>query len=275
MQDHFKILFYLGVQHSYFEKQPCTCLQFQPGKDTAAAFKRFDLTLRNRAGSIELYTTTKKNLSDLFDYIHRCTNTSWFEFEIITLNDHFMLFTELPLDWSGHLEYSSRAAANVQHNGSIELAAGFPDGEIKPAIGKLKIYFEDLLAAGDKHPQFCIRFAARATQWNYYIINRSAVLMNSPAITGKAEISFSGPDRVLTEAGQEALLFSSDSLIPLSELPKSRFDLVNYSAGAGSNSKKTTSKILFKALPVPDLRYSKAMVAPAKKQMSSPMYIYI
>ncbi|HWY37682.1 MAG TPA: hypothetical protein VNY73_03925 [Bacteroidia bacterium] len=278
MQDNFKIVFSLAVLHSYYENNTCTCLEFKPDAASDKLLKRFDLSIRKKRSGFELYTNTKASVSSFLNYVQQATFQDFFDFEIKT-NDHaFALFTQLPADWAGQLVYSSASLSNYNEN-MAELEMGLSDAIKTSTIGTLRIYFNDIikLSGPEKNAQFNMRFSARATQWQYYIINKSAVPLNDPFITGKTEIIFDGPKNVTIPTGQEALLFSSGSnLIPLSELPKYKFDLVSNTAAAShSPVKKTASKTIFKGLPNPDPRRIGITAIEGIKQLSSPMYIYI
>jgi hypothetical protein len=144
----------------------------------------------------------------------------------------------------------------------------------------LKISLSDILKYQNKDGalQMQIEYTARATQWQYYIINRSLVKLDNPAVTGKSDIAFEGPANVTIATGQAALLFTSGkNLIPLSECPKYKFDLVNSSGATqdnGSRSKKA-GKIIFKGLPHPQPGRFGSLIVNGKGQVSSPIYLYI
>ncbi len=95
--------------------------------------------------------------------------------------------------------------------------------------------------------------------------------LQSPQITGKPAINFTGPQDVVLDNGQQAMLFSSgDNLIPLSIIGNNKFDLVSKPAANGN--KNAASKIIFKGLPIPDpMRTSSA----EGNKIASKMYVYI
>jgi hypothetical protein len=140
-------------------------------------------------------------------------------------------------------------------------------------IGRVRFYFADLVAS----PAFEIRFSARATQWQYYIINRSAAQLDNPSITGKAGIPFEGPTEVTIASGQQALFFSTgENLLPLSLSPKYRFDLVNTAAtDNGSAARKSNAKVIFKGLPDADPKNIGIVRINGNTQVSTPIYVYV
>ena len=142
------------------------------------------------------------------------------------------------------------------------------------------IYFDDILKC--KNEKYCgnfeIHFNARATQWQYYIVNKNKALLNHPAVVGKMDIKFEGPENMVMETGEQCILFSSGSqLIPLSEKPVYSFDLVNkVKVVADKSGKKIfTPRVVFKGLPIPDPKNMKNIVGVLNNIITSPMYVYI
>jgi hypothetical protein len=178
----------------------------------------------------------------------------------------------------GQLLYNS-SNTSVEDNG-VQLNQELSANAGTPCMGKVTLYFNDILKFSDEtgYAQFNIRYAARATQWQYFVINRSLVPLNDLAISGKTQINFEGPENVFTAAGQAALLFSSGtSLIPMSEQPIYKFDLVNRSAPAGKpvDNKPVISQIIVKGLPTPDPMWIGKVTSDVNGQLSSPMYVYL
>ena len=276
----FQLVFKVEVSHTYFEKSICNCLQFSAGSDTAQLIKRFGFKLKNNTNGFDLYVNSSSALSSLLNYICKATSQTSFDFDITTNNKNFTSFTDLPVNWVGQLIYDSQASSNTNDAGVIQLAETLSKNQSTPLLGNLKLYFNDILKfSSDTGPaHFNISFKARATQWQYFIINKSQVQLTSPAISGKTDISFTGPENIALETGQQALLFSSDStLIPLSERPKHRFDLVNKpaEAGRGAFGKAPAPKIIFKGLPNPDPARFGIVEIDKINQVSSPMYVYV
>lgn len=268
MQSNYQIAFSVEVLHSYFEQQVCRCLRFSPSPATDQLMKKFDCRMRHKVNGFDLYTNSKQSLSNLLNYIKQVQDQTFFEFTITTVDPHFISFTDLPVDWIGTIMYDSGDLHTTQDGGVIGLNAQLTNNERPSPLGNLRIQFDDIVNK-ESYPQFRINFNARSTQWQYFIINKNAVVFDTPAI-GRSEIGFSTPQQVLIDNGEQATLFSSgDNLIPLSEVPKYKFDLVNNS----SNSR--SPKILFKGLPNPDVKRIGIVNVKGQKQFSSPMYIYL
>jgi hypothetical protein len=271
-------LFQLDVFHSYFQKDVCRCLEFNAEAATERLMKRFRFLIRRQINGIGLYSNSGQSIEQLLSYIEQATGQNSFCFEIRTNNPDFNFFTELPPNWVGQLLYDSNNSS-VQDN-SVQLNQQLSGNAGTLCLGKVTLRFEDILKFSEQtgYAPFNIRYAARATQWQYFVINRSLLPLSNPAISGKEPIHFEGPENVLTEAGQVALLFSSGrSLIPLSEAPIYKFDLVNSPASAGeaAESKTVMPQIIVKGLPTPNPQWIGRATGDRNEQLASPMYVYL
>lgn len=269
----------MDVHHSYFERGLCKCVQFNPCASTHRLLKRFGCLLHHNINGFDLYINTESSLEEFLSYITKVTGEIFFDFEISTSNSSFEFFTELPVDRPGRLLYSSQSPSNSYENNVLRLDADFSASEYNKEIGSVRLYFDDIirLSAEKNVARFGIFFNARSTQWQYYVINQSFVKLGNPVIEGKDNIGFEGPEIVITQSGQQALLFTSgDQLIALSDQPKYKFDLINRIITDNENAeKKPASKIIFKGLPTPDPARIGMVKMANGQQVSSPMYVYI
>ena len=276
-QSNFQIAFSVEVFHSYFKENICTCLHFSPGPATRKLMKRFDCITNNKISGFDFYTNSTGDAVSLFKYIRQITNESSFDFDIQTDDSRFNCFTELPVDWVGQLNYDTNDGDNKKEEGSIQLTAKLSGKMSPPALGNLVVRFDDIINTADKnHPVFTIRFSARSTQWQYYIINQSELPLDKPAI-GKADIAFTGPEIVTIKSGQQALLFSSgSSLIPLAQVPGKMYSLIN-NPGSENDSIRNGAgaKTIVKRLPFPDPERFDFIRINGIKIVSSPMYVFI
>ncbi|KRD10401.1 hypothetical protein ASE21_11900 [Flavobacterium sp. Root901] len=271
-------MFSLMAYHTFFDNQKCNCLHFKPNKITENILLKFGFKIDSVSNGFELFGSTQTSLPDLLDYISKTTFQDYFEFEIKCSNPSFNLFTEMPIQWLGQITYSSQDSKNQSANGIISLNQTLETKTISPHFGSVKIYFDDLQKNlySNTPIQYKINFEARATQWQYYFINRNAVPLNNPSITEKGAIQFEGPQQVTIQTGEEALLFTSSSAnIPLSEKPKYKFDLINKSDTSELNQNSSKGKIIFKGLPVPDVSRIGILNTDEKSQVTSPIYIYL
>jgi len=279
IQSNFKIVFRVDVLHSYFEQNICNCLQFVPDGATNQLLKRFGFRIRNKVNGFDLYIDQGSDLTSFLNYVAEISGQAYFDFWIDTNNLKFNLFTELPVNRHVQLIYDSHAEANSYEQNIIQLGEGFSEGNGNSKLGRLVVHFDDLIKrqANKGYVQFCINYKARSTQWQYYFINKSSVQLSNPAVTSKTGVYFGSPANVVIESGQQAILFSSGSnLIPLSQVPKHKFDLVNNPTTTGTETSKqsTNTKTIFKGLPTPDpMRIG--FNGNNEDLLSSPMYVYI
>jgi hypothetical protein len=276
MVSSYKITFSLSVYHTYYENDICTCLLFDAAPSTSALLNKFGFKMRKKVNGFDLYFSSANTLAGTLDYIARTSGQDYFEFTMTTTNLDFPLFTALSSDKVGPLLFNSSSPSNQNVNGTIVLSETISPSATANETGKIKICFADILAS--QPGIFEIRLNAKATQWQYYIINKSAVQLDNPAISGKQEISFEGPENVTIPSGLQAILFSSGTnLLPLSEIPKYKFDLVdNSSPGNTSGVRKISAgKIIFKGLPNPDPGNTGIIMLNGAKQTASPIYVYV
>ena len=268
------MVFQVAVTHTYFEKNICNCLHFEPGPVTKSLIKRFGLVISKQVNGFALYANPVNTIPLLLSYIKAAMGATFFDFDIRSDDTNFSYFTELPLNWMGELVYDSHSAANINNAGIIQLTESLSDSAGTPYSGSLSIHFNDILK-GDT--QFSIKYTARATQWQYFVVNKNAVPLNNPAVTGKSNINFNDPENVTMENGDQALLFTSgNNLIPLSRVPKYKFDLVSYTSTINNDAAQRASpKVIVKGLPNPGARQIGIAKADNKGQVSSPMYVYI
>ena len=278
ISSNFQLVFKLEVFHTYFDKNSCRCLEFNPGDATGTLITRFGFKMKANTNGFEFYSNSSQALDSLLTYIERATGQTYFDFDIVTNDPQFNNFTELPVNWAGQLLYDSRKVSD--NNGTVLLMGTLSDTRSIQVLGNLKLYFKDIMAflAEYGYVQFNISYKARSTQWQYYIINTSAVPLNNSGIAGKTGINFSGPETVNIATGQQALFFSSgNTFIPLSERPVQKFDLVNkpVNTGNGMLNKSPGPKIIFKGLPNPDPKWNGNVVIDTVNRVSSPMYVYV
>lgn len=268
--------FSFDVYHTYFQNNVCTCLRFRPTFDRLQMEKR-GFQLRTRINGFDLFYSGTQPLADVLNYLQRVTGTDHFGFVIDTVDELFTQYTELSPDWLGEIEFTSNNALNTQNGNTVTLAPKLISNSVAQHTGTLAIYFADILAQNGNAPAYEVRFDARATQWQYYIINRSALTLNNLSITSKEGIRFEGPTNVKIQSGQEALLFSSGTqLVPLSFTPQQRFDLVS-STGTGEDAalKRNGGKVLVKGLPSADPANVGIVSVDGQAKVSSPIYVYI
>ncbi|SDG64934.1 hypothetical protein SAMN05421827_10923 [Pedobacter terrae] len=274
MIEKYQRLFQLDVYHSYFQKSICRCLELNADRATEQLMKRFRLLIRRQVNGIGLYANASQPLKELLTYIEQATGQDAFCFEMRTNNPDFNFFTELPSNWVGQLLYDSSNTTITDQN--VQLNQQLSGNPGTNCLGKATLRFADILKFNKDMGtvSFDIKLMARATQWQYFIINRNTLQLYNLAISGKESVDFEGPESVVMESGQNALLFSSGSkLIPLSEVPVYKFDLIN--RPALTDNKPVQPQIIIRGLPTPIPQWIGKVTRNAAEQLSSPMYVYI
>ncbi len=271
----FQLIFSVNIGHSYFENGLCNCIRFNPGKVTQALKKRFELKLVNRVGGFDLYVNTLQACDAFLAYLKRVSPDAFFDFELESNRLDFDYFTAFPMGSSGKLSYDSGLFVGEDK----VLAENYTDETLAPGVvGQLKIHFDDVLSQPFKSASFAINLKAKATQWQYYVVNKSAIVLANPLISGKSNIQFTGPTAVVLATGQKALLFTSgQELLPLSEVPKYKFDLQHRPMANHETAslKSAPVKSVLKGLPCPDPgRFGQVKIGDSQ-QFSSPMYVYV
>jgi hypothetical protein len=274
-QSNFIKMFGVLVYHTFFDNSKCNCLHFIPNSQTEKTLRKFGFRTNPITNGFDLFYKATASIDSVLDYISKTTSQDYFEFNIKSGNPNFILFTALPINWLGQIRYSSQDSKNQNKDGNIKLNETLETKETASHFGQLKIYFEDIKKQQSSSIpiHFEINFKARETQWQYYVINRSSILLNNPCIAEKGSIQFKGPEKITLQTGEQALLFTSnDTYIPLSEKPKYKFDLINKNTSTEYNQKSTNDKIIIKGLPIPDV--SRIGII-ENNQVASPMYIYL
>lgn len=276
----FQQAFQVAVYHPYFREGICNCLSFQPAAETVKLLKRFDCAADSNDNVFRFYLNTAGSISSYLEHIKKTSGISSFTFEVKTTDPRFVYFTGLPAEWAGQLLYDTQSGANNFDDNVLHLAEKLAQKKDSNAIGLLTVHFDDIIKYSSEkgYAKFDIRFKARSTQWQYFIINKSGVPLEAPVISRSGNsITFTGPENVTTKAGQPALFFSSgETLLQLSEYPGYTFSLTNNPGTLnGHKGISSAGKTIVKTLPRPDPVQYDIINVKGEKQFSSPMYVFI
>ena len=279
MRTGYKHIFQVKSLHSYFNESVCSCLDFIPSDSTQEMMQRFGLVLKDQIDGFGFYCSTNDSLNNYLNYIETVSDENSFDFNVHSKDPNFNIKTDLPTDWLGTICFNSDNQQNTFSNGALELKGDFLLGKHTGLLAQLTINFKDIVMYAKQNliAVFEIKFKSRATQWQYYVINKNSVKLNNPKISSKSEINFEGPVKRRIATGEEALLFTSgDHLIPLSESPKYKFSLINESAKEDdSPNSRTSFKTILSGLPNPKPERIGFEIEAITKVVSSPMYVYI
>jgi hypothetical protein len=255
-------IFVLQILHRFFQNNSCTCLQLFPDEATAALLSKYQFQWQNTTNGIKLYSTASSSISDYLSFINKQSNKDRFVFNLYSSRTDFAAFTDVS---NFPVCFDSGFSGNEKTQESTVL---FPEeGTVSDitAIGNVTIRFADVTT----NTSFTIQFQSRATQWQYYVINKGSVETNALSIQTKNPVSFNGPVSTNTPLGESALLFSTGkNLLPLSEVPQYRFDLIDTSI-------KNGTKVLYKGLPNPCPKYFGQTEVNGINAFTSPMYVYL
>lgn len=275
----YKKLFQVKVLHSYFENNVCSCINITPSAPTLEIMKRFGLTARYLVDGISFYTSSNELYKNYLSYIETVSGKNSFDFTLQSTKSNFDIITDVPTGECSLVNFDSKNKSNTFSNGSLNIIGNYGSKTNADSVATLKIYFKDIVTYSQQEGdlEFAINFKSRSTQWQYYVINKSAIQLDNLKILTKSELQFIGPEKTTIPTGQEALLFSSGKqLIPLHETSKYKFNLVNEKEkgddlGARNNSYTT----VFNALPNPNPEIMATTINQKTKIVSSQMYIYI
>jgi hypothetical protein len=275
MTTTFNTVFSVTVFHDYFENLICNSLEFTPSDSTRRLINRYGFKIRDKVNGFEFYATSKANITDFLRYVEVTTQQNCLEFDIKTTDNNFTLFTQMPSKALGQLQYSS--SNTIINNGKQQLEANYLPMDDTMILGTLKIYFKDLVQFIENKVScnFEITFKAIATQWQYYILNKSGLNLDNLSISSKSTINFEGPISLKIQTDEEALFFSSgEQYIKLCNVPKYQFDLINKTT-TNQTIKVGTGKIIFKGLPNPNPQQTEAVLINGITTETSQMYVYI
>jgi hypothetical protein len=286
------ILMQIFLFHQYYDDGAMHNMCLQPDRETLGFFDRYRLIARQSQGVYALHyfgpgtpRTFAQRLINLMD------GRPWV-FNLISSKDNFTIITDLPVNWCGQLQYSSKSPASIPEptqgqqqsselSQTIELAMQLQRRTIAQAsvAGQIVIFPQDLLTADGKmrRPSFSIKMKARLTQWRYYIFNYSQRKIAKLEINNAQGFVFDQPNLITFKNGEQALLFSSgEHSFALSETVKSPFNLFNLmpadheqSLHPGSNLKQ-----LITCLPIPKTDSLSIQVRDGHQYVYSPMYVY-
>ena len=275
----YKQLFQVKALHSYFNNNVCSCLDFRPSDSTLEMMKRFGLVVKDQIDGFGFYCSTNDSLNNYLNYIATVSNETAFDFNIHSKDSNFNLKTDFPTSWIGTINYNSGNKKNTLSQGVLELKVDILANDNTEFLAQLTVNFKDIIKYKELNStvEFEIKFKSRSTQWQYYVINKSSVKLDNPKISSKPEMNFEGPVKIKIATGEEALLFTSgDHLIPLTQSPKYKFNLIDESVKEGDSQKnRISSKMILNGLPNPKPERIGFEIDAITKIVSSPMYVYI
>lgn len=276
------LLFRISLFHSYYDDGMMKDAQLVPNPDTQAWMERYRLLVQQRNGVFSLYYFGARPVAEMVTHLRRMMVDQPWQFFITYQNPYFNIITELPINWSGSLEYTSQqttqeAEQTLQLNRNLSSnTVGWPG-----SIGTLSLFLADLFNENGtiKTTHYVIRMQVRQTYWYYYLFNRSPIKLISPMITNHEDIAFEASEQVTMPTGEEALRFiSGNQTFPFQETPKIKLDLVNFPNAEQSNGTQGElgqSRTLRKGLPTPNGNQMGIQIKDGGPHVYSEIYVYL
>lgn len=108
-----------------------------------------------------------------------------------------------------------------------------------------------------------ISFSSRSTFWKYFLIGKyNSNLKNTTIDSGGSSYKFKGPEMVKMKSGDDAVMFVSESPLPLKQIQDHRFQLKNVRMGI------VNGKTIMERLPSP----SPEIIKPESRDENSKVY---
>ena len=271
----FQRLFNLSIWHSYFKDGRCTVLRLVPDQNTKRILTDHSLVINMRDNEFEFFVRNQDDIPSFLTYLNQVTGESYLQFELQVLDEEFYNYTEGPIDRLEKKVFDSDSLNNSKDEKGVQLAS--QPSSSNQSLLLVRIHISSLISEYDSSRvlHYNISFKARATQWQYFIINQSRLEFSKLYIEGDDRVTFSDAETVILNNGQESDTFSSvEYVLQLSQQPIYMFNLVSESARP-SNSMNSNKTTIFKGLP--SATPSKLGVEQQGDEtiVTSSMYIYL
>lgn len=251
-------LLQIRLFHQYYTDGLLHHVDVIPDAATQQFLNHYGLVAQSTAGRYSLCYFGAGTVSAFRAALNRLLDQQPLVFNLMGSMAHFNVISDLPLNWCGHLSYSSKNT--LPSPSALELVSDLSPLVLAAAIGQIAIYPDQNQSCFDIH------IKARQTRWDYYLFNRSRLKLNQPVVTNHQGIEFKTPLSVTWDSGESALLFSSgEQAFVMSERAHTRFDLVVQQA----------SKPLINRLPIPQADNLTVKITDGKPLAYSEMYLYL
>ncbi|WP_299767685.1 hypothetical protein [uncultured Dokdonia sp.] len=268
MISQLSLLFSITITHTYYEGGICKELQYKPSVATQNLLNKYNVHIHKTTTGFSLYASIDNNIKDFLNTIKTTEVETSFSFEVVSLNPSFTAYTLYPNSEIGYLSFT------IPTNGdTTTLERTFVPDVTSTISFKITIDFDAIIRFRESgnSPNYTVTFESRKTQWRYYIITNSRQQFEKLSIQSNSDIQFEGPTETMLQNGQNALMFSSGSLLlPLTEIPEYSFDLLSISENPG-----TPDKVIFKGLPIASPNNLKINTERGTIHVVSPLYVYI
>lgn len=263
---HYQRLFTLRITHSYFHTLVHPGLDLRPTGPTAQCMQRLGLFMRGSEGMWELFVRSDSPLWTTMESPILAEEPDSLAFELHVADPYFMLVTDLPLEASGRLRYSTDRASE-QTNGFQLLGPSIVEEKMEPNLGLVSIRWDSLPTEIEQSGElnFLLAFESRPAYWKYHVVNPDHSAMVTGISGEDGSMAFSGPEEELLSNGKIARVYTCKSPILLKQ-PSS------YSPKLSYQSNGTVQTL---ALPVPNRKGIRFEEIEGNLQAVANMYIYL
>ncbi|MDP4209279.1 MAG: hypothetical protein Q8928_10755 [Bacteroidota bacterium] len=255
MQVEYDILTNVIYRHRYFSNLKLECFSIHPDKSSE------DVMLNN--GLIF------KPFKDGFVLLYEAYSNGQRRERVEILDSSITLRYYLTLTDNNFFNYTDGGMDNLVD--SIYYLHNINDNRTKPSLGSL-LHLDEFVSKADIYScksfgetfsikpfaiidihlnkelltEYSLIFKEKQTYWRYVLVSEYLKNLQQPAILGEQEI-FIGPDNIQLPNKQEALYFTSNIPISLSQSPLKHFKLVeNYEKGSPAY------RVVMRLLPTPN-----------------------
>jgi len=245
-----------------------------PDTQTQQLLMHYKLLPHQQAGKYSLYYMGPNSVEGFLTVFQQALVNHPMTFYLITEGSDFFIISDLPTNWCGQLQYSSQRQASSSNALTLQLSEGLPF--IEGAVGKVEIH-ADLFQPEQALPHHLqIKMKARKTHWNYYIHNRSNVVLNNPMVSNLQGVEFLPGEIVESTKDEKVWLFKSGEMsLPMQEKMEHPFNLVSSTRSSYQISDDDKKRIVVSGLPLPNREMLNITSSKDKEYVCSDMYVYL
>ncbi len=266
----YKKIFRIKITHDYFSDLIDGSISLTLGLIMEELKKRFDIQIQNIQSAYNIYINSEVSTEVFLSHLESTTSNHFFDFNIQVSNPNFYNYSDIPTDFIGTYVYESNASENRLDTNVTLLNPKINTTVSHNLLGEVKIYFHDILENPSGATTFLIALKARATFWQYDIVQSKLDRFSNLYVDGSFSNFFEGPEQVTLPNNKVAVRFITPQPLKLSEVPKYKFQLFGIRTTASALNKNLNME-----LPIPDGRFTITNNENRDHKVLSPMYIYL
>lgn len=248
MKTRYSLLCELNIRHEYYDDGILKGMRIVPDQRTQAFMWNAGLLFNQTdQGFAILHSSTfdEEYIQELIEFFPAYR----LEFHLTLTNDHFVNFTDMPLDQLVVFRFDNkRYEAEDNSYRLIPLLEGQLFQVSETAL--IYLYLDQFLVGGTlQAAKYDIVFKARKTQWNYYLMNIKSAVVDDLVISDEIGKSLLGPTETVLSNGLKAHKYSSgEDLIPMRERSAQTFSIKKRS-NASIGDEANESEVVLENLP--------------------------